>query len=39
MTNRTITSTRGGVLRNVMHLGLGQVATTILTILLDVTLA
>ena len=39
MTNRTSAPRRGGMLRNVVHLGLGQVATTVLTILLSASLA
>ncbi len=39
MTNTNSTPPRGSVVRNAMHLGLGQIATTILTILLSATLA
>ena len=39
MTNTNSTAPRGSVVRNAMHLGLGQIATTILTILLSATLA
>ena len=39
MTTAKSVPRRGGVVRNVIHLGLGQVATTVLTILLSATLA
>jgi O-antigen/teichoic acid export membrane protein len=39
MTKRESTPHRRGMVRNVIHLGLGQVATTILTILLSATMA
>jgi O-antigen/teichoic acid export membrane protein len=39
MTSRESAPRRGGMVRNVIHLGLGQAATTILTILLSATLA
>jgi O-antigen/teichoic acid export membrane protein len=39
MTTAQSVPRRGGVVRNVIHLGLGQVATTVLTILLSATLA
>lgn len=39
MTQSETAPRRGGMLRNAMHLGLGQVVTTILTILLSATLA
>jgi len=39
MTSREGAPRRGGMVRNVIHLGLGQVATTILAILLTATLA
>ncbi len=39
MTSRDAAPRRGGMARNFIHLGLGQVATTILTILLSATLA
>ncbi len=39
MTSRESAPRRGGVARNAMHLGLGQVATTILSILLTAMLA
>src|SRR5580692_9111418 len=39
MTSRESAPHRGGMVRNVIHLGLGQVTTTILAILLSATLA
>jgi O-antigen/teichoic acid export membrane protein len=39
MTTAKSVPRRGGLVRNVIHLGLGQVATTVLTILLSATLA
>jgi O-antigen/teichoic acid export membrane protein len=39
MTNPKSAPRRGGMVRNVVHLGLGQVATTVLTILLSASLA
>src|ERR1700736_2651724 len=39
MTSRESAPRRGGMARNVVHLGLGQVATTILAILLSATMA
>jgi len=39
MTSRNSAPHRRGIVRNVIHLGLGQAATTILTILLSATLA
>jgi len=39
MTSSESAPSRGGMVRNVIHLGLGQAATTILTILLNATIA
>ena len=39
MTSRKSAPRRGGMVRNIIHLGLGQVATTILTILLSAAMA
>lgn len=39
MARNSGTPRRGGMIRNIVHLGLGQVATTILTIVLNATLA